>query len=118
MDFRFARCGDCPAETYDFGKGDTSGHGTAVTAIAAAAEAPYGPWLRLPQPGGGVMTPQAAGSRRRGKWMKAIMDARDRALQDARSRGGAAKQFLNLHRGTSELTARWIEEQSHAQVSS
>ncbi|MEC7817191.1 MAG: S8 family serine peptidase [Pseudomonadota bacterium] len=38
MDFRFARCGDCPAETYDFGKGDTSGHGTAVTAIAAAAK--------------------------------------------------------------------------------
>ena len=39
-------------------------------------------------------------------------------LKDARSRGDAAKQFLNLHRGTSELTARWIEEQSQARVSS
>ena len=38
MDFRFARCGDCPAETVNFGKGDIVGHGTAVTAIAAAAK--------------------------------------------------------------------------------
>lgn len=38
MDFRFARCGDCPAETVNFGKGDIVGHGTAVSAIAAAAK--------------------------------------------------------------------------------
>lgn len=38
MDFRFARCGDCPAETVNFGKGDDVGHGTPVTAVAAAAK--------------------------------------------------------------------------------
>jgi len=38
IDFRFARCGDCPAESVNFGKGDLDGHGTPVTAIAAAAK--------------------------------------------------------------------------------
>lgn len=38
FDFRYARCGDCPAETVNFGKGDLVGHGTPVTAIAAAAK--------------------------------------------------------------------------------
>jgi hypothetical protein len=38
FDFRYARCGDCPAETVNFGKGDVVGHGTPVTAIAAASK--------------------------------------------------------------------------------
>jgi len=51
---------------------------------------------------GGVMTPQAAGSRRRGKWMRNIMDARARALEEARSRGVS----LDMRR-TKDILAKW-----------
>lgn len=38
LDFKFARCGTCDAEIANWGKGDIAGHGTVVTAVAAAAK--------------------------------------------------------------------------------